>query len=183
VVVDLSEQRPEQRDPGTLVPVVSIGTLVLSVLMMLCSPLTAMNLASPPMPPDIAAMDPADRPAPPPVRPVDAAALVIFFLISVIGTAGGVLGLLRLHWGRRLMILFGCLLLTYLALVIGFRLTGGLTDLVESVPAGAPKRSALGAFFVWTIVPIVLAILMLIASLKYLLRKDVAATFRGVKFT
>ncbi|MEM1011127.1 MAG: hypothetical protein AAGI46_02770 [Planctomycetota bacterium] len=176
------DDAPLQRPADVYVPVVSAATLILGFLMMICSPLTAVNLANPPMPEDVAAMDPDDRPAPPPVRPVDAAAVVVFFFIGTTGVAGGLLGFIRVRPGRGIMIAFCLMTLVYITAAIGYRLTGGLTDLFESVPVDAPRGSALGAFFVWTLVPIAIAVGLLILSLKYLLRRDVARSFRGVRF-
>ncbi len=180
-MLDLSEKRGSERSADVYLPVVSGASIVLGFLMMICSPITALRLANPPMPAQVAEMPAEERPAPPAVRPVDVAAVITFFVIGTLGVSGGILGLVRVRPGRQLMIAFASLTLLYITIAIGYRLTGGLTDLVDSVPIDAPKRSALGAFFVWTLVPIGLAVLLLILSLRYLLRRDVASAFRGVK--
>ncbi len=130
------------------------------------------------MPPDVALMEPGDRPPPPAVKPIDAVAVFIFFLLGLLGTVGGVLGIARITYGRWMLITFCIALLLYLTLAVGYRLTGGLQDVIDS----SPTRSATGMFFVCTVVPIVITVLLLIASLRYLLRGEVAARFRGVKF-
>ena len=169
-------QTPARRDADQFVLPVCGALFVLGVLMMLCSPLTALNLASPPMPLEVAEMAPDDRPPPPPVRPIDAAAVFVFFLLGTVGTVGGLLGIARITYGRWLLVAFCVGLLAYLALAVGYRLTGGLQAVVDT----SPTRSATGMFFVCTVVPIALTVLLLIASLRYLLRRDVARSFRGV---
>ena len=150
--------------------------------MMLCSPLTALQLRSVEPPPEVAALPEADRPPVPPVRPLDAAAVVVFFLLGTLAVGGGLLGLARIEPGRRMMLAFAGLMLLYMTLMIGFRLTGGLEDLFASVPVDAPRRSALGSFFVWTLIPLLLTAALLVAALRYLTRADVKRTFRGVRF-
>ncbi len=150
--------------------------------MMLCSPLTALGLRSVEPPPEIAAMPEDQRPPPPTPRATDIAAVIVFFCLGTLGTASGLMGLIRLEWGRRGMIAFSIGLLIYLALTIGYRLTGGLEDLFASVPAAAPRRSALGAFFVWTLIPLALVTFVLVTALRYLTKPGVKRTFRGVRF-
>ena len=167
-----------ERQPGQYVLPISAAILVVGVLMMLCSPLTALALVNRPPPPAVAALPEGQRPPPPPVRPVDAAAVVVFFGLGVLGMAGGFLGVLRLVWGRWLMLAFSGLTLLYLAAMVTYRLTGGLEDVFETAPTG----SAVGAFLVWTVVPLALVAALLVVALRHLSRPDVAATFRRARF-
>ena len=178
----LDYQNPLPPDPAPLVPTISAAILIMGVLMMLCSPLTALGLRSVEPPPEIAALPAEERPPPPKPRALDIAAVIVFFLLGTLGTAAGLMGLIRLEWGRRGMIAFSVLMLIYLTLMIGYRLSGGLDDLFASVPAAAPRRSALGAFFVWTLIPLALAVFVLVTALRYLTRRGVKRTFRAVRF-
>jgi hypothetical protein len=167
---------------GDLVPVLSVLVAVLGVLMMICSPLSALRITNPPMPAEVAAMEADERPPPPKPRTVDVVSIVLFFVLGTLGVVGGLLGLLRLEWGRRAMILFSGATLAYIVLAVGYRLTGGLTDLYASIPDDAPKGAALGSFLVWTLIPLGLMAFLLVSTLRHMLRPEVAVTFRGVKF-
>lgn len=168
---------PADRDPAPRVLPLSMGILIIGLAMMLCSPLTALQMRSAPPPPEVEAMPADERPPPPPVRTIDAAAVIVFFCLGTLGTASGVMGLARLEWGRRGMIGFSALTLAYMTLVIGYHLTGGLKNL------GAPTGSALGMFFTCTLVTLALMVLILANALLYFMKPEVKRTFRGVRFS
>lgn len=176
--VRLNEPEPG-RDPAPYVLPLSGAILVMGVFMMLCSPLTAWQLRSIEPPPEIAALPVDERPPPPPARPLDVVAVFTFFCLGTLGMIGGLLGLARLEWGRRVMLLFAPLLLIYMALMIGYKLTGGLGPPVSET---APTRSALGLFYVCTSTMLLAIVALLVATLRYLTRRDVKRTFRRVRF-
>ena len=170
------------RDPAPYVWPIAGAILVMGLLMMLCSPLTALQLRSVEMPAEVAAMPADERPPPPMPDVIDIVAVIIFFCLGTLGMVGGLMGLAKLEWGRKLMIAFAVLALLYGLTTIGYRLSGGLTDLFDSVPVGAPRRSALGAFFFWTVVPLAFAAFVLVQAIRYLTRRHVKRVFRRVRF-
>ena len=171
----MTDLSPSPRPPGLYVLPLSGAITLIGLLMMLCSPLTALSLVNRPPPPEVEAMPVADRPPPPPVRPADAAAVIVFFCLGTLGTFGGVLGLARIAWGRVMMLGFCGLTLAYLAVMLCYRLAGGMPDVA------APTRSAAGLFYFVSAISLGLAAFVMVSGLRYLSRRDVAATFRRVR--
>jgi hypothetical protein len=160
---------------------ISVGVGLIGLAMMAClSPLTAIQLSGAGTD---ATTDATTRPGDlPPVRAVDIFAVMTFFALGALGSFSGAMGVLRLEPGRKGMILFSILTLLYAGVAILFRLSGGLEDLFASVPVDAPRRSALGAFFVWTLAPLALAGFILVMALRVLTRPEVKRTFRRVRW-
>ena len=169
---------PMRRPAGQYVLPVSGACVLIGFLMMICSPLTALSLSSPPMPPEIAAMSPDDRPPPPPVRTIDMVSVVVLFVLGTLGTVGGVLGLARLIIGRWAMLAFCPLTLAYLGINVGYK----LTRVGEDISSTAPTASAASLFYVCSGGILLVTVLVLILSFLYLLKPEVAATFRAVTF-
>lgn len=100
--------------------------------------------------------------------------VLVFFLLSLLGIAGGIGSILLRQWGRRMLLAYAALVLLYLAAATYVRMSYGIEDLVNS----APRFSALLMFFTCVGGVVLVVATLMIEILRHFTRPWVVRRFR-----